>query len=79
MSVVSSELWIRAFERRVSVGLWLLDPFENSCVSSTFSVQPKLPSLFALPNMCSSSQLRYGGGIPVLVRLLRLVVLRRVL
>lgn len=33
MSVVSPELRIRAFERRVSVGLWLLDTNHSSCVS----------------------------------------------
>jgi hypothetical protein len=33
MSVISPELRIRAFERRVSVSLWFLDTVHISCVS----------------------------------------------
>lgn len=43
MSVVSSELGICAFEGRITVGLWLLDPREERIVSESASSQRAEP------------------------------------
>ncbi len=70
MSVVSSKLGICALERRVSVGLWLLDAIVELKVSRSYS---------HLLQERSNPRQQECVSLPVLVSLLGLVVLGRVL
>ena len=70
MPMVPPELRVGAFERRVSVGLWLLD--------TVHKYPPSVPLLLLRLPLDDDAR-REGDSVPVPVRLLRLVVLRRVL
>ena len=80
--MVAAELGVSTLERRVSVGLRLLDAVR---VSSSASMSTISPISFAIPVTRLSAQgirrLRavLGCDVPVLVSLLALVVLRAVL
>jgi hypothetical protein len=76
MPVVPSELGVGAFERRVSVGLWLLDTAGCEGVSATILLvrDREFSRMRAVGEVVDGI-----GSVPVLVVLLRLIVLRRVL
>ena len=82
MLVVAAELGVSTLERRVSVGLGLVDTVCAFALVSSYSVVLRIVS----PVYCSSARWFGLGGrswkencVPVLVSLLALVVLRRVL
>jgi len=78
MSVVAAELRVGTLERRVSVGLWLLDtvlPLHQLLFRWSMSVVELRVDCMR----CSLSTKALDRIIPVLVRLLGLVVLGRVL
>jgi len=78
MLVVPSELRVGSFERRVSVGLGLLDTVRSS---SVFRCKVGLVLLLVVESAHRNRRENWleVNRIPVLVVLLRLVVLRRVL
>jgi hypothetical protein len=86
MSVVSSELGVGSLERRVSVGLGLLDTAQDHIVSlfplcrcpSCLMISPDA-LLLDYNDFGVVVNLRNRFHVPVTVRLARLVVLRRVL
>ena len=80
MSVVSPELRVGAFERRVPAGLGLLDTVRATSISHCiFSCSPNIANNILSLELWPGDGGGGGAFVPVLVVLLRLIMLRRVL